>query len=101
MASGIYAILNVENGMRYVGSSAHIWERVEHHYHMLEDDKHANRKLQEAYWLAPDKFTLVILEWCLPQELTKTEQKWIDRGRRMHRLYNIRMVAERPEDKYV
>lgn len=97
MRMGVYAILNVQNGMRYVGSSKYLEERMENHFHMLELGRHHNYKLQNAYDVCGDVWAWIILEECPVEELERCEQKWINRGNRYGRLYNIEMVADRKD----
>lgn len=92
-ASGVYCILNVQNGMRYVGSSKRIPERMEHHFHMLEEGRHHNYLLQQAFNSCGDVWSFIVLEYCSFARLEATEQKWINR---MHnRLYNIQLTVDR------
>lgn len=97
MSSGVYAILNVENGMRYVGSSKWLEERMEHHFHMLEIGRHHNYNLQRAFEHCGDVWAWIVLEHCDINNLELTEQKWINRGMRFNRLYNIDLTVQRKD----
>jgi len=97
MHSGVYAILNVLNGMRYVGSSKDLAFRMERHFHMLEEGKHHNYNLQRAFEHSGDVWAWIILEECPVDRLQDTEQKWINRGNDLGRLYNIDLTVQREE----
>ena len=99
MNPGVYAILNVVNGQRYVGSSAYIDERMENHFHMLELGKHHNYLLQRAYDSCGDVWAFIILEQCSRPLLAVTEQKWINRFNKLNRLFNIDMTVDRSHIK--
>jgi len=87
MASGVYALLNMKTGMRYVGSSNNLYDRAEQHYRLLEKGIHFNHLLQKAYNTAPDMFAFIILEFTWPEVRLHREQVWMDRM--IHRLYNL------------
>jgi group I intron endonuclease len=93
--SGIYAIVNVRNGMRYIGSSNNLDYRMEQHFHALEDGRHHNYLLQRAFDASGDVWVWIVLEYCVVADLERNEQKWLHRGARFGRLYNINMRAER------
>ena len=93
MASGVYCIVNVENGMRYVGSSKRLAERMEHHFHMLELGKHHNWALQQAYNNCGDVWAFIVLELCSFSRLETTEQRWINRMKSY--LYNTQLIVDR------
>lgn len=59
----IYAIKNISNNKRYVGSSINILTRLRVHFQQLRDDKHPNEKLQRSFNKhGKDKFISEILE---------------------------------------
>ena len=97
MASGVYAILNVANGMRYVGSSKYLEERMEHHFHMLELGKHHNYLLQKSYDASGDVWAWITLELCGFSRLEQTEQKWINRAKLHGRLFNLDLDVDRSQ----
>ena len=87
MNSGIYAIVNVDTGYVYVGSSTEMEIRAERHFHLLEQDQHSNSKLQYDFWHHPDRFMWQILENVPNKDrLAESEEIWI---RRMKRKYNV------------
>ena len=92
--SGVYAIVDMQLGMLYVGSSQHIIIRAEQHFHALEDGTHFNYKLQNAHRAHPDKFALVVLEQTTPEQRKIREQVWINRFAKHHKLFNIRKTVE-------
>jgi group I intron endonuclease len=92
--SGVYTILNTQNGMRYVGSSSNLDFRMEQHFHLLDDGRHFNFNLQKAYQHCGDVWAWIILEYCEVFQLAQAEQKWINRGMKLLRLYNIDLVVD-------
>jgi group I intron endonuclease len=89
MSSGVYAILDRTTFKRYVGCSVNIDIRWEQHVRMLEEQRHSNRLLQQAYNTNPDNFSFIILEYTFPQETRKREQVWFDRMMRHYDLFNL------------
>ncbi len=47
--SGIYAIVNICNDKRYVGSAKNLLKRFGEHFRRLGNNKHENKKLQNSY----------------------------------------------------
>ncbi len=63
MTIGIYEILNVDTGLRYIGSSFDIEDRIKGHFQKLNRNNHINKHLQNSYNLhGRNKFTVTILE---------------------------------------
>lgn len=59
----IYAIKNISNNKRYIGSSIHLLIRLRTHFQQLRDNIHYSEKLQNAYNKhGKDKFITEILE---------------------------------------
>lgn len=77
--SGIYEIVNLVNGKRYVGSSANLLQRKSVHLHYLRKGSHHSFILQRA-WLkhGESAFAFRVLEYCLPCDLISREQHHID-----------------------
>nr|DAU06974.1 MAG TPA: intron associated endonuclease [Caudoviricetes sp.] len=46
---GVYAIVNLLNNKKYIGSSSSIRRRYRQHFNELSNDKHANPILQKAF----------------------------------------------------
>lgn len=94
MASGIYAILNSENGKVYIGSSTSLNNRRNSHFRSLEKGTHSNSYLQNAvnkYGLS--KFKFIILNKCVGEKLLKMEQYYIDLFKSSGKAYNLRILA--------
>lgn len=90
-APGCYAIENVQNGHRYVGSSSNLLYRREGHFGNLRKDCHCNRHLQGA-WNKYGEYSFIFhpVLFCEAFELLRYEQFLIDKW---HPEYNTRLVA--------
>ena len=85
MNSGIYIILNKENGKFYIGSSVNLSHRLETHKSDLRLNKHHSKHLQRAWnKYGIDSFILQQVEECLPENCIQREQVWLD----FHQTYN-------------
>lgn len=94
--SGIYSIVNILNGHRYIGSSMNIHQRLASHRSKLRTGKHNNTHLLNAYnKYGEDKFKVQILEICskVRDTLMFLEQKYLD----LKPEYNISPFANRPD----
>ena len=77
--SGIYTIFNLENGNRYVGSTNNLYCRLYQHIKELQDNKHMNSHLQNAWnKYGKDCFEYGILEYCLEDIRLDREKYYID-----------------------
>ena len=93
-ASGIYCILHVESGKRYVGQAKRFSERHYEHLKLLKNNKHHCTHLQRAinkYGCAA--FSFIILEECDLSIITKREQYWMDHFG-FTNLYNLSPTAQ-------
>jgi group I intron endonuclease len=80
MNSGIYAIRNLINDKRYVGSTINFDKRRKQHLKLLERDKHWNVKLSRSVLKhGLENFTFEILEY-LPynKDIVTAEDEWIE-----------------------
>jgi group I intron endonuclease len=79
---GVYQILCLENGRRYIGStgcSSGLYLRWHIHLSDLKKGKGCNKPLQEDWdKYGADCFRFSILELCSKEELKEREQWWID-----------------------
>ena len=92
--SGIYVIENLQNGKKYVGSSATLRVRINSHRYKLKKGIHGNLKLQNAvthYGIETFKFE--VIERCNAGELLIKEQKYIDEFKCISEGYNVQVVA--------
>ena len=79
MAAGIYAIVNRENGDRYVGSSTTLARRRQAHWSSLRGGYHPNIHLQRAWnKYGEAAFEFVVLEEVAPELLLQVEQVYVD-----------------------
>ena len=78
MKTGIYVILNLINGKRYIGQSSNIEHSLEAHRAKLVKNKHQNECLQLA-WIAygPGSFVFETLEECEESKLSERQTYWI------------------------
>lgn len=76
MNSGIYALVNKQNGKRYVGRTVNLNKRKTTHFWMLENNKHPNKHLQRA-WNDGQEFYFEVVEKCEPNRCNDREIYWI------------------------
>lgn len=87
---GVYEILNLENGKRYIGSSAKgVEARLAGHIKRLRANRHGNRHLQSAWNLYGESaFALRAIFHCSAQDCVEFEQHFMDQQPR-DTLYNL------------
>lgn len=77
--SGIYEIVNLVNGKRYVGSAVNLVQRERQHFSALRTGKHHNVPLSRAWAkYGPDAFEFRVIEVCVASRLIDREQAHID-----------------------
>lgn len=77
--SGVYQIVNIVNGRKYIGSSKNIEKRFEEHRKNLKTNKHINIILQRSYnKYGENSFIYEIVEECELDKLFEFEQKYLD-----------------------
>ena len=94
MNAGVYQILNLVNGQRYIGSAADFSKRWSAHRKLLRNTAHSNQKLQRAwskYGEAAFVFKPLLL--CAPKNLLMYEQQCLDGYKPT---YNICKIAGSP-----
>lgn len=79
-ASGVYSIICLSTGRRYVGSTKGFRGRYSNHKKDLKDGVHDNKRLQSSWdSLGADNFEFVILEEVSNKsKLLEREQYWMD-----------------------
>lgn len=76
---GIYMIINILNGNRYIGSSKDIQQRLQTHRSNLRHNHHHNEHLQNAWNKYGEKnFDYSILEFCEENIRISREQYYVD-----------------------
>ena len=89
--SGVYQILNLANGKRYIGSSVDLKGRWMAHKSGLNAGKHGNRHLQRAWdKYGKDNFEFEIICSCPEDKTIEFEQFFLDAR---HPEYNIAKCA--------
>lgn len=80
-SSGIYAITNIQNGKRYIGSAVNINSRLRTHRSLLNRGIHCNIKLQRAWnKYSSECFSFTVVEYVENKnDLIAREQFWIDK----------------------
>ena len=92
--SGIYCIINLKNGNRYIGSSKNIRQRLWSHRAELRHNKHENSHLQAAWnKYGEQNFDYYVIEVCDKDKLLEREQEYINT---MKPEYNINQETQRP-----
>lgn len=77
--SGIYEILHVDSGKRYIGSAKNFQKRWNIHRHHLRQGTHHSPHLQRSWSKYGDSgFEFSILEKCQADHLLLLEQVWMD-----------------------
>lgn len=97
LKSGVYQIIHVESGRKYVGSAADVGKRIGTHKACLRRNKHVNIALQKAYnKYGEDAFCFEKILKCSVNELVLHEQRLIDElnAHASKGGYNIRIIAE-------
>ena len=89
---GVYCIENTKDGKKYVGSSQEIKKRKSRHFSELRNNKHKNKKLQNAYNKhGSDCFIFYIIEEIEDVNLLiEREQYYLDD---LKPFYNINIIA--------
>ena len=78
--SGIYAIINIINEKKYIGSSKSVYYRWRHsHVPNLKQGTHHNNHLQNAWnKYGEDNFEFKVIEECDESIILKREGYWIE-----------------------
>src|ERR1035441_5309319 len=95
LTSGIYRIINTQNGQYYIGSAIRLAKRRTTHFSHLRRNKHSNMYLQRSYNMYGEQsFAFDIIEYCEKERLIEREQFWIDSYKISGKnLYNLSPTA--------
>lgn len=92
--TGIYQIVNLLNGKRYIGSAINLKRRKIEHSYRLKKQIHSNEILQRSYnKYGKENLKFEILLYCSKGDLLFYEQRAID-SYDFENLYNIRIKAD-------
>lgn len=96
--SGVYKIVNKDNGKYYIGSSDNISHRWYIHKCKLNHNRHANKHLQNAWnKYGSNNFEFIVVAETFPNELLETEQLYLDECKKFpDTSYNISYDATAP-----
>lgn len=79
MTSGIYKIINIQNGKCYIGSSKNLKKRLNGHRRSLTKCDHHSILLQRSWnKYGEENFEFEIIEECSIDVLLEREQHWMD-----------------------
>ncbi len=93
--SCVYAIVNVMNGKRYIGSTWNFQNRLQTHRFHLRRGTHANRYLQAAWKkYGENAFIFGVMQEVPTSQMIQMEQAAVDAAR--PHVYNIGTVVESP-----
>jgi len=95
--AGIYAVINLNNGKVYIGSSNNLYTRKKSHFNDLKKNNHTNQHLQNAYNIDNKYFIMVEIEKVENvNNLHLREQYWMDELKSYDRTvgYNINQKAD-------
>lgn len=83
-------IKNINNNKVYIGQSVNIENRWMHHKSELNNNKHINDYLQNAWnKYGQDSFCFIVIEECLEDELNDKEIYYINKYDSMNNGYNL------------
>jgi len=87
---GIYEIMNVVDGKKYIGSSKNVENRFKQHKGKLNRNVHNNVHLQNAWnKYGEESFVFEVIELCDKNDLLLIEQKHLDSVTDWKEVYNI------------
>jgi group I intron endonuclease len=99
--SGIYKIINIQNGRMYIGSAKEFKERAKEHFRSLKNNKHHNKFLQNDFnKCGKDAFEFHILEVVNGDKQVRNlkEEYWIYQYHdNQNKCYNIRKLVTAKE----
>jgi group I intron endonuclease len=89
--SGIYKIINIQNGDFYIGSSTNLPLRKKNHFNKLKHNKHVNTYLQNVYLkYGEESLEFQIIATCPSEYCIKLEQWFLNN---LKPKYNILKIA--------
>lgn len=107
--TGIYSIINLKNGKRYIGQSINVSTRIKSHFQSLSKKRHPNKRMQKDYLKDFRAFNYEILEYNIPLDsLSEREKYWVDhfqtlnksKGYNEQKISEVRKYAKKNAKKY-
>lgn len=92
---GSYALISIESGMVYIGSSKNVESRISQHKCALIDNSHSNKPLQEVYNQG-EAFVLLKFPTETREDAYQLEQALIDSEKSGGRLLNLSHDVKAP-----
>jgi len=95
----VYQIRNEINNDRYIGVAVNLGRRKKEHLRFLDNNKHNNKNLQEAWnEYGGNHFIFEVIQVCDVSERMSIEQKIIDENKNKgdYHLYNIALISSPP-----
>jgi group I intron endonuclease len=97
MVSGIYKIVNLENGKFYIGSAVNLQKRKHRHWVELASNRHHNKHLQSAWnKYGADVFVFKVIKKVEIPKLFDTESKLLRKHTGTQNCYNLGRDARAP-----
>ena len=91
--SGVYCIINVKNGHKYIGSSTNIWQRLSCHRSQLKRGNHHSIYLQRAWnKYGEQMFECYVVEFVDIDLLQEKEKFYINT---INPIYNMTLATDR------
>lgn len=98
--TGIYTITNIIDNKMIIGYTSNFTKRKTDHFKALEENKHKNTYLQNAYNLhGKDNFKFAVLEYCDKEFLASQEHYWCTLLNTHNRDIGYNLRPTNPDDR--
>ncbi len=101
--TGVYAIVNFKDDVKYIGSSKNVVKRLDTHKYLLRHQKHFNKKLQEDWnSLGEGFFSFKLIEEIADfSDLQERERYFIEEFKKSNVLYNLELPETKTKEKVI